>query len=169
MQKFILKHLWFPFWELEFQWTPKFLEGDSKGQNSLDWKKILYHWNFFYTIEKLLKRNCLKWAHMSHLNVKNTSYGQKKGHESKCQFDSRPLKVKNCLDLVVCRWRATYIWKALDKGYNFDLDLTSIEGLHKKLWTSKIAGVPISGILKISGLSTWESQDKMTFECNPCG
>jgi hypothetical protein len=39
-----------------------------------------------------------------------------------CQFDSRPEKVKNRPDLLVYRWRVTYHWKALDKGYNFALD-----------------------------------------------
>jgi hypothetical protein len=37
-----------------------------------------------------------------------------------------------------------------EKGYNFALDLTSIEGLHTKLWDSKVAGIPI---LRISRLS----------------
>jgi hypothetical protein len=37
------------------------------------------------------------------------------------------------------------------------LDLTSIKGLHNKLWASKVTRVPISG------LATWESWDKMTF------
>jgi hypothetical protein len=32
---------------------------------------------------------------MIYLSTYNTSYGQKKGWESKCQFDSQPLKVKN--------------------------------------------------------------------------
>jgi hypothetical protein len=77
------------------------------------------------------------------------SYGQKKGHESNCQIDLRPLKVKNRLDFLMCKWRATYRWKDLDKGYNFDLDLTSIRGLHTKLWASKVTEVPI---LRISGL-----------------
>jgi hypothetical protein len=54
----------------------------------------------------------------------------------------------------------------MDEGYNFDLDLTSIRGLHKKLWASKVAGIPIS---RISGLPTWESHDKMTFGYNPHG
>jgi hypothetical protein len=36
----------------------------------------------------------------------------------------------------------TYRWKALDKGYNFVLDLISIKGLHTKLWGPKVAGVP---------------------------
>jgi hypothetical protein len=45
------------------------------------------------------------------------------------------------------KWRATYFLKALDKGYNFSIDLISIRGLHTKLWTSKVIGVPILGIL----------------------
>jgi len=43
----------------------------------------------------------------------------KKGRESKCQFDFRPLKVKNHPDLLACRWCATYHWKAFNEGYNF--------------------------------------------------
>jgi hypothetical protein len=42
-----------------------------------------------------LERRCLKWACMSHLDTSNISYGQKKGQDSNCQFDSRPLKVGN--------------------------------------------------------------------------
>jgi hypothetical protein len=50
-----------------------------------------------------------------------------------CQFDLHPLKIKNRPNLVMCRWRATYCWKSLDEGYNFALDLTPIEALHKML------------------------------------
>jgi len=32
-----------------------------------------------------------------------------------------------------------YPWKALDEGYNFALDLTSIRSLSTKLWVSKVA------------------------------
>jgi len=46
----------------------------------------------------------------------------------------------------LCRWRATYHWKALDEGYNFSLDLISIRGLHTKLWIPKVTGVPTLGI-----------------------
>jgi len=49
----------------------------------------------------------------------------------------------------VWRWLATYCWKALEKGYNFSWDLTSIGGLHIKLWDSKIEGVPILGISRL--------------------
>jgi hypothetical protein len=59
----------------------------------------------------------------------------------------KPLKVGNHHDLLAFKWHATYHWKVLDKGYNFTLKLTLlVEGLHKKLWTSKVIGIPISGI-----------------------
>jgi hypothetical protein len=60
-----------------------------------------------------------------------------KSLESKCQFNSKPLKVKNPPDLLVCKWY-TIIAKNIYKGYNFASNLTSIEGLHKKLWASKV-------------------------------
>jgi hypothetical protein len=69
-----------PFWEFESRWTPESSEGDCKGQN-------LLHWKVIYIIEKILKRKCLKWARMTHLDIWNTSYGQKKDQESNCQFD----------------------------------------------------------------------------------
>jgi hypothetical protein len=94
---------------MEFLWSPKFLENNFRGQNSLDWK-------FSYTFEKLLRHRCLKWACMVHLSTENTSYGWEKGWESKCQFDSWPLKVRNHPDLLVCRWHATYFWKSFNKG-----------------------------------------------------
>jgi hypothetical protein len=37
--------------------------------------------------------------------------------------------------------------RTIEKGYNFILNLTSIRGLHKKLWATKVAGVLISRIL----------------------
>jgi hypothetical protein len=47
----------------------------------------------------------------------------------------------------MCKWRATYCWKAFDDGYNFFLDLNSIGGPHTELCASKVTGVPILGIL----------------------
>jgi hypothetical protein len=58
------------------------------------------------------------------------------------------LKVRNQPDFVVCRQHATYRWKALNKVYNFALDLITIKGLHKKLCAFKVTGVPIVGILR---------------------
>jgi hypothetical protein len=141
---------WTPLWVLESIQSLEFLESNFKGQNSLDWKAPC-------TIKFFLRHRCLKWAFMTHLITYNTSYGQKKGEESKCQFDSRPLKVKNHLELCACRWCATYYWKDLDKGYKFSLDFISIENLYKKLWGSEMPGVLI---LNISKLPTWKSQEK---------
>jgi hypothetical protein len=100
----------FPFWKLEFRGTFELLESDLKGQNSL-YLKVLH------TIEKLLKCRCLKWTHIIHLNTYNTSFGHKKGRESKCQFDSWPLKVRDRLELRGFKGPTTYCWKVLDKGY----------------------------------------------------
>jgi hypothetical protein len=106
----------------------------------------------------------------------NTNYDQKKGRESNWQFDARPLKVKNQDDFLMCRWRAIYRWKVLDKGYNFISNLITIRGLHAKLWTPKVTRVLTMGI---SGLPfgsqdshlgpTWEFRDKMPFGCGPHG
>jgi hypothetical protein len=70
---------------------------------------------------------------MSHLDIYNTNYGKKKGRESNCQFDSRPLKVGNRPDPEVCRWNAAHLWKNLDESYKFSSDLIPIEGLGKEL------------------------------------
>jgi hypothetical protein len=104
-----------------------------------------------YINGKLLKRRCLKWARIAHLEIWNTSYDQKKGRESNSResasFDSRPLKVGNRPEILGCRRRATYRWKALDESYNFASDrisirglLISIRGLLAKLWGFKVPG-----------------------------
>jgi hypothetical protein len=69
-------------------------QSDLRGQNSMAC-------NVIYLIEKLLERKCLKWVFIAHLNIWNTSYGQKEGRESNWQFDSRPKKVGNQPDLLV--------------------------------------------------------------------
>jgi hypothetical protein len=103
-----------------------------------------------YINGKLLKRRCLKWARIAHLDIWNKSYDQKKGRESNSResasFDSRPLKVRNRPKILSFRQRATYRWKALDKSYNFVLDRISIRGLLAKLWGSKVPRVPQGGI-----------------------
>jgi hypothetical protein len=150
-----------PCWELESQWIPKSSKCDCRDQNPLAWKVL-------YIIGKLSKRKCLKWDHITHLEIWNTSYDQKKGQESNWQFDFRPLKVRNQPDFRACKQCATYRWKCLDKGYNFSWNLIAIKGLHAKLWGPKVVGIPTLGI---SGLPTptWESRDKMPFGCGPRG
>ncbi len=74
--------------------------------------------------------------------------------ESKCQFDSWPLKVGNCLELFAFKWCAAYIWKTFNKGYNLSLYFALNRGFHKKLWAFEMAGVLI---LKFSRLLIWET------------
>ncbi len=89
--------------------TPKTLEFDCRGQNTL-------RWGVLYIIEKLSKCRCRKWACMSHLDIFSTSYDKKKGRESNWQFDSRPLKVRNRPNPGAGRWSTIHRWKALDKS-----------------------------------------------------
>jgi hypothetical protein len=51
-----------PCWELESQRTFEFLEKNCKGQNPSPW-------GVFYIIRKILRRRCLKWARMIHLDI----------------------------------------------------------------------------------------------------
>jgi len=138
-------------------WSPEYLKSNWRGQNSLDWR-------FSYTIENILKLKYLKWDHMIHFSTYNTSYGRKKSQEWKCQFDTKPLKVRNHPELHVCRKCSTYFWKSLDKDYNFVVNFISIKGLHKKLWAFKVARVLILGI---SGFPTWESWEKWHLGATP--
>jgi hypothetical protein len=121
-------------------------------------------WKFPYIIEKLLELKCLKWPRMTYLDTSNISYGQKKDQESNWQFGSRPLKVGNRPDFLLCKWHATYRWKALDKGYNFTLDLISIGGLHAKLRTLKVKKVLTVGI---SGLPLGSPRKKWHLGSGP--
>ncbi len=125
------------------KWTPESSECNCRSQNPLDWK-------VFYIIEKLLKSRCLKWARIAHLDICNTSYGQKKGRESNWQFNSWPLKVRNWPNFVACKQRATYHWKGSDEGYNFSLDLISIKSLHTKLRAPKLRESPTLAILGLT-------------------
>jgi len=142
-------------WEMESQWTFETSESDFRGQNSMDY-------GVFYIIENLLECRCLKWACIAHLDIWNTSYGQKKGRESNYQFDSWPQKVRNRLDLLGYRGHATYCWKALNENYNFALDRIAIRGLLTKLWGSKVARVPTGAI---SGLPLGSAGKEKPFGC----
>jgi hypothetical protein len=86
-------------------WNPKLSPKSSKhncrGQNPSPS-------NVFYIIENPLKLICLKWTCIAHLDIWNTSYGQKTGRKSNWQFDSRLLKVGNRPDFLMCRQHATY-------------------------------------------------------------
>jgi hypothetical protein len=159
-----------PLWELKSQmnshcgnwspkWTPKSSERNCRGQNPLAWRVL-------YIIGKLSKPRCLKCTRMTHLDIWNTSYDQKKGRESNWQFDSQPLEVGNWPDFLVLKQCATYRWKILNEGYNFALDFIIIKGLHAEFLGLQSHESPSHGNF---GTPTWESRDKMPFGCGPCG
>jgi hypothetical protein len=144
--------------DLESSETPKSLEFDSKGQNTSPWGVLS-------VIGKVLKCRCPKWPRIGHLDICSPSYGQKKGRESKWQFDSRPLKVGNRPATNV-RWgSATRRWKSLEEGYKFGSDLVPIGGRGKKLWCPKVLGVQNRDSF---GTSPWESRNKQPLGCG-CG
>jgi hypothetical protein len=125
---------------MDSQWTPESSKGDFRGQNPLDWRVI-------YIMGNLLKQRCLKWARMTHWTSETQVMAKKKVGSQNGQFDSQPLKVENWPDFLVCRWHATYRWKAFKEDYNFASHLSSIRGLHIKLWGPKVARVPTLEIL----------------------
>jgi hypothetical protein len=61
----------------------------------------------------------------------------------------KPLKVRNHLDFLAFRWRATYHWKDLDERYNFAQNLLSIVGFHTKLWAPKVVRISFMGISRL--------------------
>ncbi len=111
-----------------------------------------------------MKCRCPKWPHMCHLDICSPSNGQKKGRESNWQFDSRPLKVRNRPLPDVCWRSATWRWKALDKSYNFGLDLVSIWAQGEELWMSKAPGVQTE---TISGLHFGSPEKKSHLDASP--
>jgi hypothetical protein len=128
--------------KMESSGTPENLEDDLRGQISLPWRVL-------YINGKLLKRRCPKWPCIAHLDICSPSYGQKKGRESNCQFDSRPLKVGNRPFPDIALRSATWRWKALDESYNFGLKLVPIRVWGKELRPSKVLGLQpeiISGL-----------------------
>jgi hypothetical protein len=87
------------------------------------------NWRIPYIIGKILECRCLKWVHMTHLDIWNTSYGQKKGQKSNCQMD----------------FRFPYVQMACE-GYNFASNLISMGSMHTKLRAIKVVEVLILGI-----------------------
>ncbi len=134
-------------WDLESSvQNSKCLEFNIKAQNTS-------HWGVLSVIGKVLKRRYRKWPRIGHWDICSPSYGQKKGRESDCQFDSRPLKVGN-RPLPDIRFEsATWLWKDLDEPYNFGSDLVAIGLYSRELWPFKVPGVSLGQFRdSISGL-----------------
>jgi hypothetical protein len=145
---------------MESSGTPENSEDDLRDQISLPWCVL-------YINRNLLKCKCPKWARIAHLDICSSSYGQKKGRESNCQFDSWPLKVRNRYLSDVSLRSATQRWKALDSSYNFGLELVPIWVWGEELWPSKVPGLQ-PGI--VSGLQLGSpGKKKKPFGCSLSG
>ncbi len=142
--------------DLESFGTPECSELDSKGQNTS-------HWGVLGVIEKVLKRKYWKCPRIGNSDICSPSYGQKKGR------DSRPLKVGNrCLPNIRSE-RATWRWKDLNEGYNFSLDLVTIQVCSRELWRFKVPGVPPRQFRDSIGTPFRESREFVPFGWGPHG
>ncbi len=144
---------------MESSGTSEYLGFDSKAQNTS-------HWGVLGVIGKGLKRRCWKWPRIAHLDIFNPSYGQKKGRESNCQFDSQPLKVGSRPLPNLRIESAIRCWKDLDKGYKFGLDLVAIRLCSRELWAPKVSGLHPGQFRDNFGTPTWESREKEPFWCS---
>jgi len=149
--------------KMESSGTPKNSEDDLRGQISLSWCVS-------YINGKLLKRRCPKWPHIAQVDIYSPSYGQMKGEESNCQFDSQPLKVGNRpLPDVASRSATQHL-----KECNMALESSRQE---LQLWL-KDRPNPSSGRGAMTvqsprtptrdsfGTPTWESRKKEPFGCS---
>jgi len=144
-----------PPWELESWWVSKFSESDCRVQNSMDWK-------IPYIIKNILKCRCLKWAHMTHLDIWNTSLGSGvklaiwfptiKSQESP-QFSR--VQVACDIPLKSSRWGLQLCFRS-----HFNQRFTcKVMGLQSRMSPS----------CENFMTPTWESWDKMSFGCRPHG
>jgi hypothetical protein len=101
---------------------------------------------------------------MTHLDISNTSYGQKKGRESNWQFDSRPLKVKNRPEFLHVQVVSDILMESSQQG----LQLCFRPHFNRKS-SRKVMGLQSHGSPSYEnfGTPTWESQEKMPFGCGP--
>jgi hypothetical protein len=124
------------------KWISKILERNFRGQRPLVWK-------VFYIIRNLLKPRYVKWAYMTHLDIWNTSYGQKKGQEcrnptlAKCGAEAQhlekvriwsPLGLPNVHNSTTRPKtpRIEVFLVSLEKSWSVDIE----NGLALVIWTS---------------------------------
>jgi hypothetical protein len=123
-------------------------------------------WEVIYINGRILERKYLKWAHIAHLDIWNTSYGQKKGQESNWQFDPLPLKVRNRPDFrcvqIACDMPLESSQRRLQLCFRpyFNQRFTC------KVMAPQSHRSPNLGNF---GTPTWESWDKKPFRCGPRG
>jgi hypothetical protein len=136
--------------KLESPGTPKNLELEFRGQNTS-------HWGVLYIIEKVLKCRCPKWPRMSHLDICNPSYGQKKGQESnttKSRESTSSWRLHQKCDMALeSSWRELQLW------FNPRPD----PSLGREVMNAQS---PESPNRDNFGTPLWESREKEAFGCS---
>jgi hypothetical protein len=132
--------------------TPKLLELNCRGQNTSNYIVL-------YTIEKLLKCRCQKWARMGHLDICSTSYGKKKGlvpvwlPTTKSRESTRPRCVQvKCDAPLESSWGKIQIFFRPHPNWRSE----------QKVMIAQSPGSPNQDSF---GTPPWESQDKKPFGC----
>jgi hypothetical protein len=138
--------------KLESFGTPENSEPEFRGQ-------ISSHSIFLYVIGKVLKCRCPKWPRMSHLDICSPSYGQKKGRKSNCQFDSRPLKVRNRHLQQKCDMALESFQRELQLWFKPRPDPHS----GREVMNAQSPGSPNRDSFRTP---LWESQEKEPFGCS---
>ncbi len=140
---------------LESSGTPEDSKDDCRGQNTS-------HWGVLYTIEKVLKCKCPKWSRMSHLDICNPSYGQKKlmpvwlpTTKSRESTRSRPA-LGECDTALERSWRELQHWFRPRPNRR----------LGRKAMTVQSPGSPNRDNFETP---LWESRDKKPFGCSLYG
>jgi hypothetical protein len=134
----------FQFGSLDSQWIHKFLEGDCRGQNSMDWRLL-------YIIRKLLKHRCLKWAHMTHLDIWNTKLWPKERSRVKLTIWLLTTKSWESTWLpyvqVMCHILLESSWQGLQLWFR--------PHLHRR-FLHKVMGPQILGSPNFGNFRTWD-------------
>jgi hypothetical protein len=148
-----------PLWELESRWTSKSSKDDCRAQNSISW-------GVPYIIGKLLKRRCLKWVRITHLDIWNTSYDQKKSRESKLSIWFPTIKSQELTWFLCVQVVCDISLKISRRG----IQLCFRPHLHWRPTCKVMAPQSCrSPNLGNFGTPTWESRDKKPFGCEPYG
>ncbi len=148
-----------PCWELESQWTLKSSEHNRKGQNPLPWRVL-------YIIGNLLKRRCLKWACIAHLDIWNISYDQNKRPIVKLVvwlliIKSQESTQFSCVQ-AMCDILLERSWPRLQLFFRPHYNRKSA----RQIMRLQSRNNPNFGNFEIP---IWESQDKKPFGCGPHG
>jgi len=98
-------------------------------------KSSLYHWKFFRTWMSKMGSH----GPFGHLKYK---LWPREGPRVKLTIWLLTIKSKKSpwfpRDFLMCKWCATYRWKALDEGYKFFSNFISIRGLYAKLQKTQL-------------------------------